>query len=72
MVKLIVSSLVVALISFCLVLGTSNIQSTGGLQNVLEVIFELVKILPLLKWVHLTTLDFTVYYHYFLFVLGSN
>jgi F-type H+-transporting ATPase subunit a len=71
---LIVSSLVVALISFCLVLGTSNIQRVpGGLQNVLEVIFELVKSIAI------TQMGPSYYARFlpfittiFLFVLGSN
>jgi F0F1-type ATP synthase membrane subunit a len=44
----IVSSLVVAAITLFLVLGTSNLQKVpGNLQNMIEVIYELVKSIAL-------------------------
>jgi F-type H+-transporting ATPase subunit a len=71
---LIVSSLVVALISLFLVLGTSNIQKVpGGLQNVLEVIFELVKSIAITQMGPSYYAQFLPFITtIFLFVLGSN
>jgi F-type H+-transporting ATPase subunit a len=71
---LIVSSLVVALISFFLVLGTSNIQKVpSGLQNVLEVIFELVKSIAITQMGPSYYAQFLPFITtIFLFVLGSN
>jgi F0F1-type ATP synthase membrane subunit a len=46
MVKLLLFSLVVAAITLFLVLGTSNLKGPGILQNAVEVIYELVKVLP--------------------------
>jgi F-type H+-transporting ATPase subunit a len=71
---LIVSSLVVALISLFLVLGTSNVQKVpGGLQNVLEVIFELVKSIAITQMGPSYYAQFLPFITtIFLFVLGSN
>jgi F-type H+-transporting ATPase subunit a len=71
---LIVSSLVVALISLFLVLGTSNIQKVpSGLQNVLEVIFELVKSIAITQMGPSYYAQFLPFITtIFLFVLGSN
>lgn len=71
---IIVSSLVVALISLFLVLGTSNIQKVpSGLQNVLEVIFELVKSIAITQMGPSYYAQFLPFITtIFLFVLGSN
>jgi F-type H+-transporting ATPase subunit a len=71
---LIVSSLVVALISFFLILGTSNLQRVpSGLQNVLEVIFELVKSIAITQMGPSYYAQFLPFITtIFLFVLGSN
>jgi F-type H+-transporting ATPase subunit a len=71
---LIVSSLVVALICFFLVLGTSNLQKVpSGLQNVLEVIFELVKSIAITQMGPSYYAQFLPFITtIFLFVLGSN
>lgn len=71
---LIVSSLVVALTSLILVLGTSNIQKVpSGLQNVLEVIFELVKSIAITQMGPSYYAQFLPFITtIFLFVLGSN
>jgi F-type H+-transporting ATPase subunit a len=71
---LIVSSLVVALISFFLILGTSNLQKVpSGLQNVLEVIFELVKSIAITQMGPSYYAQFLPFITtIFLFVLGSN
>jgi F-type H+-transporting ATPase subunit a len=71
---LIVSSLVVALISLFLVLGTSNLQRVpAGLQNVLEVIFELVKSIAITQMGPSYYAQFLPFITtIFLFVLGSN
>jgi|TARA_B110000240_G_C13466821_1_gene439122 F-type H+-transporting ATPase subunit a len=69
-----VSSVVVALISLLLIVGTSNLKRVPeGLQNVLEVIYELV------KGIAFTQLGPSFYAQFlpfvatvFLFVLGSN
>jgi len=69
-----VSSLVVLAMTVFLVLGTSNLQKVpGGLQNIVEVIYELV------KSVALTQMGPSYYSQFlpfvatiFLFVLGSN
>lgn len=71
---IIVSSLVVALVSLFLVLGTSNIQRVpSGLQNVLEVIFELVKSIAITQMGPSYYAQFLPFITtIFLFVLGSN
>jgi F-type H+-transporting ATPase subunit a len=71
---ILVSSLVVALVSLLLIVGTSNLQKVPeGLQNVLEVIYELI------KGIAFTQLGPSFYAQFlpfvatvFLFVLGSN
>jgi F-type H+-transporting ATPase subunit a len=70
----IVSSLVVALITLFLVLGTSNLQKIpGNLQNIVEVIYELVKSIALTQMGPSYYLQFLPYVTtIFLFVLGSN
>jgi len=70
----IVSSLVVTLIVLFLILGTSNLKKIPGqLQNILEVVYELVKSIAL------TQMGPSYYKQFlpfvatiFLFVLGSN
>jgi F-type H+-transporting ATPase subunit a len=71
---IIVSSLVVTLITLFLVVGTSNIQKVPGtLQNIVEIIYELIKSIAL------TQMGPSYYSQFlpfiatiFLFVLGSN
>lgn len=71
---IIVSSLVVSFISLILFLGTSNLQRVpSGLQNIVEVIFELIKSIAF------TQMGPSYYSQFlpfvatvFLFVLGSN
>lgn len=71
---IIVSSLVILLVSLILFLGTSNLQRVpSGLQNIVEVIFELIKSIAF------TQMGPSYYSQFlpfvatiFLFVLGSN
>jgi F-type H+-transporting ATPase subunit a len=71
---ILVSSIVVGLVSLLLIIGTSNLQKVPeGLQNVLEVIYELI------KGIAFTQLGPSFYAQFlpfvatvFLFVLGSN
>lgn len=69
-----VSSLVVTVVSLFLIIGTSNLQKIpGNLQNIVEVIFELIKSIAI------TQMGPSYYSQFlpfiatiFLFVLGSN
>jgi F-type H+-transporting ATPase subunit a len=71
---LIVSSLVVTLITVFLVLGTSNLQKVpGDLQNIVEVIFELIKSIAITQMGPSYYSQFLPFIStIFLFVLGSN
>ena len=69
-----VSTLVVTTICLFLILGTKNLNKVpGNSQNVLEVIYDLVKNLLLHKWaLHITPKFLPFVATIFLFVLGSN
>jgi F-type H+-transporting ATPase subunit a len=71
---LIVSSLVIGLITLFLVLGTSNLQRIpGNLQNIVEVIFELIKSIAITQMGPSYYSQFLPFIStIFLFVLGSN